>query len=631
MPRFWTVPLLLDLIQSHSFSQPWPSLAGGPGHCGVRAPLLGPRVLNASWCFYNPKFVPFYDERYPFGNAVVGLLPNDGREIVYVWSGDQVLVALDGNSTLWTYGTSRDDDSSSFGASGALSADGSTLFTFDEHTHRDILALNATNGSLLWTSRVPQDTEVPLVSSLSLVPSSGHILVTGLDNVLLLNSSDGSVLWNFDIPVTFSENIRFHEAGVLVESLGLFIVGGRRSCYVYALSVADGSVVYNISRVCEVGTLVYKDIFAAGPVAGVNESEGVVFLGSSAGELLAIQASNGTVLWRQVPVTNFPFLSVALSPNGSLLYVLGVFASTAASGVGCLFAANGTQKWVQDVNLDGIVKASEFPSLLVSGEGLVYTLYVNKTLPKEEIFLAALGGQTGQLLALSSIPSGAATRSLALGSKKLVYVPSRDGRLCAFGETQAVVPPAPKRPSQTPFMSESPSISPPGFSGISEASIALIATSVIGSVVLFLSCLMLILNRNRMTEVFRFTRTQAKLLERSRSFLSRASYGAFGQSYSPLLEPTSGNRGGRFNDDDPLERPGDTSEEPAEDVVPASSDASEKFLVEAPAAEGAKFLLSAQAAEGEGDAGGQGKFGGEERREEGSKEQPHEDLDAEFF
>lgn len=186
-----------------------------------------------------------------------------------------------------------------------------------------ILALNASDGTLLWKRKVNN-----MLRSAPAV-SGGMLFVTTMDNHLYaLSSEDGSIAW---IHAGLESDMAVLGAASPVV-VGDVVLVTYSSGEIFALQSASGNVVWSDSILQSDKTSFLLSDIDASPVIYKH----MVLTASQAGTLTAWDISGGLKIWQQsIFSVESPWVA------GDFIYVL-----TQDSQVICLYAPTGAIRWV---------------------------------------------------------------------------------------------------------------------------------------------------------------------------------------------------------------------------------------------------------------------------------------------
>jgi outer membrane protein assembly factor BamB len=206
-----------------------------------------------------------------------------------------------------------------------------------------VFALDPLSGATVWSNRVPSTTIPPILDR-------GQLLVTSSDGIRAFDSATGSLLWHASIdrpsgPVIGRTAIYFNAADgaihALVRATGrpLWKVSARfgtRSYLGWGGPGVDGDTVFALGPDLRLAALDAYDghvlwtgprlpVFELGNPPGVDAESGVLFLPASSGGLLALDPSNGKVVWSMSGNA-----SPSVTVSGSAIYVTAVDGSVGA-------------------------------------------------------------------------------------------------------------------------------------------------------------------------------------------------------------------------------------------------------------------------------------------------------------
>ena len=302
-------------------------------------------------------------------------------------------------------------------------------------------ALNARTGARLWSDTIG----LPPVSSPAV--ANGLVYIGYWDYVLALDASTGATVWSYetycgrDAPPTVANGV------VYVASADI----GNCEPYVWALDAQTGARLWKSLVVGAVPTspaiangLVYIGsnttwtvtaldastgqpawiYWNAGPVeSSPAVANGVVYVGSDYGNVYALDAHTGALVWVYAIGTAVGSSSPAVA-NGV------VYVGCTDGNVYALDAGTGAKLW--NYTTGSMVSSS--PAV---ANGVVYVGSNDKS-------VYALDAQTGT--ELWSYATGAPVDSSPAVANGVVYVGSADGNIYAFGLPKGLAKHAPKRP-----------------------------------------------------------------------------------------------------------------------------------------------------------------------------------------
>ncbi len=211
-------------------------------------------------------------------------------------------------------------------------ASGGLVFAAD--TTSDVSAFDLRTGSRRWLRDVsrPNESAGAIGPGLGLEGDTLYV-ATGLSELLALNAADGTIRWRVDLPAPARGAPTIAGGRVFVPTVASQLV---------CLSATDGARAW-MHRATPIVTLSF------GLPAPAVEGEAVV-CGFPSGELFALRATDGRVLWSE---------SLAAAGTGALSDIAGVRASPAvaggrvvAVGVGgltiCVDLRSGRRLWEQE-------------------------------------------------------------------------------------------------------------------------------------------------------------------------------------------------------------------------------------------------------------------------------------------
>ena len=253
----------------------WPDRGGNPQHSGPHGALSASPSLQWSVTIGSAES---RKNRISAAPVVAG-----GR--VFTMDALSVVSAVStGGGLQWQTDLAADYDRDGAVSGGGLAADAAAVYATTGFG--EVVALQATSGAVIWRQRLDA-----LVSGAPMV-AGGQVYVTGRDGSgWALNASDGRVQWQ--VPGTpASSGMIGSAAPALADALVVFpFTSGQ----VAALTTADGTGVWS-SPVT--GQRLGRGYGAVGDVTGDPVvAGGVVYVGTAAGRLAALDAATGTRIW----------------------------------------------------------------------------------------------------------------------------------------------------------------------------------------------------------------------------------------------------------------------------------------------------------------------------------------------
>lgn len=153
------------------------------------------------------------------------------------------------------------------------------VFTLD--TDASLSAFSAENGKRIWKTDVQNPNEDDPVISGGLAYSRGRLFVTnGFNELLNVDPRSGKIIWRAAIPAPSRAAPTVMDERVFVTTLDNRLI---------AMNASDGSILWEYSGIAEVAGLVG----AASPAA----SRDVVIPVFSSGEIFALRLENGSTAW----------------------------------------------------------------------------------------------------------------------------------------------------------------------------------------------------------------------------------------------------------------------------------------------------------------------------------------------
>jgi glucose dehydrogenase len=377
------------------------------------------------------------------------------------------------NQTLWNFTTGGAVESS------PVVVDGIVYVGSDDG---NVYALNAYSGALVWS----YNTWGPVQSSPTVL--DGVVYVGGFHShaVFALNASSGALLWNSPIASSSPHIISSTAVAnglVYVDEYNMDESGGQ----LYALNASTGALVWNYQPSAwlssspavsggavyigtSIGLVVALDAFSgntlwsyiirsdgsnsssggAYPVScSLSLANGLVYVGTPAEMVQALDASTGKFVWSGAVVGGVDSSCSAVA-NGTLYVTTTYGGSSPANlhygGITALNAATGTKLW--NTTIGSIMESS--PAV---ADGVVFVgsddtnAYPLNAIDGHNVY--ALNAATGAFI--WNYTTGGAVYSSPAVANGVVYVGSNDGKVYAFGSPQKTTPSSPSlSPAATP-------------------------------------------------------------------------------------------------------------------------------------------------------------------------------------
>lgn len=254
---------------------------------------------------------------------------------------------------------------------------------------------------LLWDrSVVPREIEsTPVVVG-------GRVYILTMDGMFALNEATGSVVWS-NLRISGLSTPAFYNGSLLVDGSD-----GR----VHLVSAATGAEVWNVSLVANPSfsgiTSSPKLLFDTAYLGTFNESGGP-------GEVVAIGAVNGTILWRHTAPASVSFSSPAVAEDTVYVGIIGLYNTTTQVtydhpyGVLALNATSGAERWF-------FISAAPMAASPVYAAGWVFA-------PAKDGSLYALDARTGSVRWRTAVQAGVSSPAYHDG---ILYVA---GGVSSFG------------------------------------------------------------------------------------------------------------------------------------------------------------------------------------------------------
>lgn len=318
----------------------WPQVGGYPNH-SMQNLALGPSPLKKAW---SAKIGAGSTDELPLVAQPVLV---DGR--IYTLDTEAEVTAFDvtNGQQIWKTNVSADkDDDNVIG--GGIASSGGLLYVTSGYN--EVLALNPSDGSIIWRKTIPA------ASRAAPTVMDSRVFVTTLDGRLLaLNAVDGAPLWDYT---------GIAEAATLVGGASPaasrdIVLPVFSSGEITALRVGNGSVAWsdNLSNVKGLGGLAEISDIKALPVI----DKGIVFAISFSGRLAAIDERTGTRIWqREIGGSQTPWLA------GNHMFVLSSTNQLIALG-----RETGAIRWINDLPRTNDGEPMRFTGPVLAGGRLI--------------------------------------------------------------------------------------------------------------------------------------------------------------------------------------------------------------------------------------------------------------------
>ena len=158
--------------------------------------------------------------------------------------------------------------------------------TDDKNSNQEILALDAQKGTIRWSYEYPQSMNDRNGVGMSDAGDNALFIMSG-DRFFALNATSGKLAWT-----TLTEGNQQTTAGQFFD--GVLYVSSSSTCFNCEVQPATSTVyAYNPTT----GTKLWSSQLVAGFPSPAYEVQGVVYYGTQAGYVYALQAKDGTELW----------------------------------------------------------------------------------------------------------------------------------------------------------------------------------------------------------------------------------------------------------------------------------------------------------------------------------------------
>lgn len=327
----------------------------------------------------------------------------DGKVFGLDTAGSVTALSADSGDTVWSVDLTPDDLPSEYGFGGGVGYDAGRLYVTTGFGFA--VALDAKNGHEIWRWRI----NVPLRAAP--VASGGRVFVMTHDNQLFaLNADDGKEIWNYQAIAESADVLS--QAAVAVE--GDVVVAPFSSGDLVALRADTGRVLWsdNLARARRVTPLGALSDIASAPVI----DRGRVFAISHSGRMVSVDMRTGERLWTQdLAGVQTPWVA------GDYVYVVTVDAQ-----VVCLTRNEGRIKWVTDLERyeDPVEKDDliDWSGPVLAGDRLILVSSLG--------MVTTLSPYTGQRLGYIDLPEG--TFIAPIVANRTVYFVTDDDDLIAM-------------------------------------------------------------------------------------------------------------------------------------------------------------------------------------------------------
>ncbi len=323
---------------------------------------------------------------------------------IFVTSTDMKMAALDAvnGKNLWGHELSINKGSGFWSGGDKVHLTGGPGFganmVFAGSNKGDVAALNAETGEEIWISRVSSE-----ILSAPQVSAEGTVIVRTLDGkVYALSGTNGRRMWSFDQTVP-ALTLRGTSSPAID---GGMVVAGFDGGRVVALEISSGRVMWETSIATPSGRSELDKMvdIDASPII----RDGIVYVSTFQGQLAALTANTGRMLWNR-EMSSFAGFTL----DGSNIYI-----TDSKSVIWALDRLNGTPIWKQEGLLNRQVTGpAMIGNYIVAGDFEGYLHWLDKT--------------TGAFAARQKI-SGDRLIAPPISADNVVYTFSTNGNLAAL-------------------------------------------------------------------------------------------------------------------------------------------------------------------------------------------------------
>ncbi len=331
------------------------------------------------------------------------LAPVIDGERIYVASTDLKVVALNATNgkSLWTHTLSIAKGGGFWSGGDEVHLTGGPGFgssmVFTGSSKGDVVASNAETGEEVWVSTLSSE-----ILSAPQIATDGTVVVRTLDGKIYgLSGNNGRRLWSFDQTVP-ALTLRGTSAPAID---GPMVVAGFDGGRVVALEVSSGRVMWETSIATPTGRSELDKMVDIDATPIIRD--GVVYVSTYQGQMAALTANSGRMLWNR-DMSSFA---------GFTIDDTNIYITDSKSVVWALDRLNGTPMWKQEGLLNRQVTApAVLGNYLVAGDFEGYLHWMDKT--------------TGGFVARQKI-SGDRIIAPPLSANNVIYTFSTDGNLAA--------------------------------------------------------------------------------------------------------------------------------------------------------------------------------------------------------
>ena len=187
--------------------------------------------------------------------------------------------------------------------------------------HNALIVVSEQTGSVLWQQTLPAR-DGPIGGHYYLCSTDGLVYINDAGSLEAYTATAGTLQWQRAIAPEYGINV---EHGVLYVESSLGYPQGQSS--VYALNAHTGKTIWNV--------VLTQNLYSSSPAF----ANGILYVGSVEGILLALNASNGQTLWTASLGTNNAIITAPVVDHGM------VFVEGDSTGLYAFNATTGKERW----------------------------------------------------------------------------------------------------------------------------------------------------------------------------------------------------------------------------------------------------------------------------------------------
>lgn len=330
------------------------------------------------------------------GGYFLRLKPYISNQVLYAasYDGHVVAINLKSGAHLWSINIGHHLVGGVSGGEGMLFVGGQDGMLF---------GVNLKRRNVLWKTRLSSKV-------ISISNTSGNVVIAHVNDgkLFAINTSTGNINWTY----SYQEHMLImHGKSQPIINSGL-VISGFSDGKLIAFNISDGSTVWALKAGEPSGPTEVQQL--DGVDGRIIIADGLVFAAPYHGNAVAVQASNGQILWTH-PMTSYAGLAVNKG---------AVFITDAGSDIWALDRSDGASLWRQ-----GGLHFREVTAPTVVGQSIVVGDFAG--------YLQWMSTKTGAFVARERVDSsGIQAAPIAIG--KVVYVQTAAGTLAAYRVLRSV-------------------------------------------------------------------------------------------------------------------------------------------------------------------------------------------------